>query len=382
MSERLSEQAILLTNWLEKIAYPLWSTKGFDSTSGLFHESLDRRFLPINGRRRSMVQARQIYFMSALVEAGLGPRETLKQKIQSSLLRYIEIYQRENGSFAFAVDDQELQTEGEDLYSQAFALFALARGFTLSKDPVLETAATKLLYYLTSERSLLAGGFSEVENSKVVCRSNPHMHLFEAAIEWLEASPSPHWTNLAALLLTHFKEKILSNRLMIAEEFDDQWQPILKSEGLFYFEPGHHYEWEWLIERYFDLSGNASENISGPLYEIANQFGLLPKSKIVVDQVWSNGRVKSASARFWPQCERIKAASYLAKSAENRLKASYTADCLSSVDSLIEYLKPLESGLWNDSRDSSGVMVVGVAKASSLYHIAGAIIELNRLVKP
>ena len=374
----------ILVEWFESIVYPIWSTKGFDPASGLFHENLTRTYEPINGTRRSMVQARQIYCLTALLELGTHSsraRSTeLKQKISSALARYIEVYQLESGAFSFGVDDRLVRNPGQDLYAQSFALFALARGFEISKDPVLEASALKLLNYLMTERLLANGGFSEIENGKSVCRSNPHMHLFEAAVEWLTVSKTDAWKNLNTLLYEHLEKKILNGRDMIAEEFDENWNPILNDEGAYFFEPGHHFEWAWLVARYADLSKTPVGELPAKLYASANRLGLQTGSEIVLDQVWSNGKVKAASARFWPQGERIKAAAYLARLSSTD-RDGYVRDCLRSTANMLDYLQPLDAGLWTDTRTAAGEMIYANAKGSSLYHIVGAIVELRSLAK-
>ncbi|RYZ65291.1 MAG: hypothetical protein EOP05_20815, partial [Proteobacteria bacterium] len=263
----------LLEEWFKNIASPIWQKKGWDSKSGLFHENLDRAYTPVNGMRRSMVQARQIYCLTALLELGVDQEQeaVLKQKIATAIDTYIRVYQNEDGSFAHAVDDNLQRRPETDLYAQSFAFFVLARGFGLLKDPKLETTAKKLLHYLQTERRLPQGGFSEIENGKAVCRSNPHMHLFEAAIEWMTFSKDPSWSEFGASLHQHFNEKILSDRKIIAEEFDDAWEPVLNADGSYFFEPGHHCEWAWLILRYADLAKVKATSLPKELFASSNQ---------------------------------------------------------------------------------------------------------------
>jgi mannose/cellobiose epimerase-like protein (N-acyl-D-glucosamine 2-epimerase family) len=380
MEKLLEAQSRLLNSWLLNTAFPLWFTKGFDATTQLFHENLDRDFQITNDTQRSMVQARQIYCVSAMIENGAEYSSAQKQQLAAALKIYVETFQRPNGAFAFSIASASPHTDS-DLYAQAFALFALARGYLILKDPQWEAAAVKLLSYLEKERRLPQGGYSEFEKGKVVCRSNPHMHLFEAAVEWMVASKDARWSEFSAELFSLFQEKILARQPMIGEEFDDHWEPIKNAEGAFFFEPGHHFEWAWLIARYAELTDPNLRKVSERLFAIGNGHGVLPHSETVVDQVWSNGKIKSSSARFWPQCERIKAASHLARKSKGPSKAHYERAALRSAANLADYLQPLDMGLWSDSRDASGAMVYGRSKASSLYHIAGAILEFEDLAK-
>jgi mannose/cellobiose epimerase-like protein (N-acyl-D-glucosamine 2-epimerase family) len=99
---------------------------------------------------------------------------------------------------------------------------------------------------------------------------------------------------------------------------------------------------------------------------LAEKFGVTnPSRALAFDEIWSDGRVHKRSSRFWPQCERIKAAVVLG---EGKI-----ADI--AMQALIENFLMLKEGLWKDTLLESGEYGDQPVKASSLYHIINAISE-------
>ena len=75
------------------------------------------------------------------------------------------------------------------------------------------------------------------------------------------------------------------------------------------------------------------------------------------------------SSRFWPQCERIKAAAQLGRAESAR----------AAMNALLRYFDTSVSGLWNDTWEENGTFDQRPVKSSSLYHIIGAISEFAKL---
>ena len=104
------------------------------------------------------------------------------------------------------------------------------------------------------------------------------------------------------------------------------------------------------------------------------------KNGIVYDEVWSGGKVKKASARFWPQGERVKAAVALGAVAPQGQKKAFAAAADEGMNHLFTYFEDHRPGLWGDVRNDSGVLEKNDSvKASSLYHIINAMSEYARL---
>ena len=97
---------------------------------------------------------------------------------------------RDDGHFHTAIDAQSRLPSGEfSLYESAFYLFALAKvhGSLADSYPIYDTAH-RFLDLLRDGWGKANGGFDESRPASVPLKSNPHMHLFEAALAWIEAT--------------------------------------------------------------------------------------------------------------------------------------------------------------------------------------------------
>jgi mannose/cellobiose epimerase-like protein (N-acyl-D-glucosamine 2-epimerase family) len=358
-------------HWLNAYAIPFWLKHGLELNLGGFVENISRDGSALPGPRRCMVQARQIYSMATAIRIGAGDPALLCEALASGTRLLTERYSQPDGSFRHSIDEAGSPKDATpDLYGQAFALFGLAEAFAQLGNPLLKARAVELLRYLRRERAVVGGGFTELENGGKVFRSNPHMHLFEAALAWLEYDPAePLWRALAdeilELALTRF---IDPTNGALAEYFDERWNRRLE-QGRYVYEPGHLCEWSWLMGRYQLLTGRDLGSVRITLFELAEATGLDSKRGTLIDQLWSDGSAKLRSSRFWPQCEWIKAAVQLGRSSSAR--AGMTA--------LLRYFDTPVNGLWNDTWEEGGAFDQRPVKSSSLYHIIGAISEFSKL---
>ena len=106
------------------------------------------------------------------------------------------------------------------------------------------------------------------------------------------------------------------------------------------------------------------------LITFADANGLDRKRGVAVNGIELDGSVADATARLWPQTERIRA--YLIDrhdGDEARLREA--------IDSLSRYFDTPLPGLWYENLAADGRFVVEAAPATSLYHIVGAISELG-----
>jgi mannose/cellobiose epimerase-like protein (N-acyl-D-glucosamine 2-epimerase family) len=354
-------------NWLTHDAIPLWQGSGIDWKDGGFFEALALEdATPLNQPKRALVQARQIYSFRVARDLGIVPAETARKIIAHGSDFLLKHYRLPTGEFIHSVekDGKPIKIIPE-LYTQAFALFGLAHAYAVDPQPEILIVAKALLKYLHSERRVPSGGFSEIQNGNTAYESNPHMHLFEAALSWMDVDPDPEWRKLADELLQLCLDKFL-NSGVIAEHFDAHWVP-LKTDGRFVFEPGHQYEWLWLMGRYEKHTGKDLLSVRKQLFDQCEKVSICPTRKVVFDEMWSDMTPKTKSSRFWTQCERIKAASSF-DSGEK------TVD--EAVQALLMFFETPKSGLWFDGCSESSEFSHQPAKASSLYHIIGAMGEL------
>lgn len=355
---------------------PLWHREGI-SPSGSFHESLAFDGRPNREEaRRAMVQARQLYSFRVALELLPARAHEFEAVIKNGTRALIRDYAQPRGDFAHTCDSQgRLLKATPELYTQAFGLFGLAQGQAIAPSVEIKAAAVRLRDYLGRERRLPSGGYSEIgPKGEILFQSNPHMHLFEAGLAWMEIDPDPRWlrfsTEVLELCLSRFIQPGFG---LLAEHFDENWSPV-RENGRFFFEPGHHFEWAWLMGRYQQMTGRDLSGVRKILMERAERHGIDPVRRAAWDQVWSDLTPKLRSSRFWPQCERAKAFSLAGRDGllDPKEAGLRTAEALRT---LFRYFDTRTPGLWNDTWSVEGHWLAANAKASSLYHIIGAISE-------
>nr|BFD60470.1 AGE family epimerase/isomerase [Bdellovibrio sp. CKG001] len=365
--------------WLSQEVLPLWITKGVDWQNGGFVESFSLDGEPQDVPRRSMVQARQIYSLRIAMELQLCDKEKALKAIELGATTLIKNYSLPSGAFIHSASkDGVAQNTTPDLYAQAFALFGLAHAYAVLPKTEYKERARQLVQYLYNERHLPQGGFTELTDKGVQYEANPHMHMFESAVAWMAIDKDPLWQRLADEILQLCLNKFIDAKSgTLAEHFNADWSPILEG-GRFVFEPGHQYEWAWLLGLYQGLTGKDLTAVREKLIALSEKHGVWPERKSVYDEVWSDLSSKQRSSRFWPQCERIKAV--LQMGLENTTqRAVYAKAADEAMATLFKFFETPQKGLWFDTWLESGEFKIQPAKASSLYHITGAINEYVRL---
>ncbi len=361
-SVSLADQAAWFRRWLTVSALPAWWALGADRERGGFHDALDADGRPLPGPRRSRVQTRQTWVYAQAGALGWpGPwREAVDHGAAYLTGRFV----RADGLHRTLVG--ESGAGGDDtafLYDQAFALLALA-----ARGGGHEAEACALLAAVQTAFAHPGGGFSESGPTRFA--SNPLMHLFEASLAWLEAGGrDPCWRALAQELADLACERLIDQATgAIAETYDADWRPDPASEVW----PGHQFEWAWLMLRWFDLSGDARARAAARRLYDASARGVLA-SGLTANAMDLGLRLTDRAARLWPQTERLKAALALARLADGPERAALEADALSAALALRRYLAHPTAGLWLDTIDAADAPAEGLALASSLYHLLGAV---------
>lgn len=369
-------------NWLRHDVLPLWSEFGFDPKTGGFVEAMSTSGKPLPNPRRALVQARQIYSFLTASKLKLIDEKKAHSLVVSGINYLIKNYQQPSGAFVHSINlDGSIHNGDTDLYTQAFALFALGCAYELTKDNNYRDQAIKLTNYLNSNRPALNGGYTEIKNHTFYYQSNPHMHLFEAALLWLENDPCDEWKTLAFDLCrlantTFFDAKTET----LCEHFTEGWEKEKTNEKptCFIFEPGHHYEWAWLFAWHQKLSRFDTRGIRHGLYSTAETYGV-NRDNLAVDEVYSDYSIRKSSSRFWPQCERIKAAVQLGLESPHAAQPVFAQAADDALTALFGYFNLPTKGLWQDVILETGEFSKQDPKGSSLYHIINAMYEYIKI---
>src|SRR5262245_29811464 len=362
-----------LHRWLVESAYPLWSTRGYDQLRGGFQERLSPTGEPLEEPRRARVQPRQVYAFACAPELGwTGPARDL---VSSGLKHYFERYRRPDGLFrTLSAPDGSVLDDRALLYDQAFALLGLAAATRFGRSEIdLEGEADRLrLIVMRILKRKDALGFDTGDPPELPFQSNPHMHLLEASLAWAQISSADHWLALAEeiveLALTHF---IDVKRGCLREFFDAEWKPVPGAQGRV-LEPGHHFEWAWLLLRWKGKDAERAHQTALALIRTAERHGV--REGFAINSLLDDFSAHDGSARLWPQTERLKANALAAQSTG---EAAYWGPAAEAAEQLERYLQTPHTGLWFDRWLSTREFVNEPAPASSFYHIVGAIAELG-----
>ncbi len=368
---RVCEQR--LVDWLLCQAYPIWSGPGIDGGNGGFQERLAEDGTALLEPRRARVQPRQIF--SFAQAPALGWRGDASGVVERGTAFFLRHYRRDDGLYRTLVaSDGSPLDNSVLLYDQAFALLGLgAARELLGPDPAIDEASSDLFEALYSHLKRVGPGFYSGLPARFPLLSNPHMHLFEATLAWCRISQDPGWRTLAdelgTLALTRFIDPATG---AVREEFDEAWSPRDDPAGR-RVEPGHQFEWAWLLLRWRGQAGSVAYRAALRLIEVGEQYGV--RHGFAVDEMDADLSIREPTARLWPQTERLKAH---ALAASITGEAPYWHSAAAAAESLLRYLDTPTAGLWYDRLRADGTFHRGPAPASSFYHIVTAIVVLRQ----
>jgi mannose-6-phosphate isomerase len=373
---RIDQQHAQLSSWLCDAAYPLWSTAGVDPAGG-FHERLAQNGRPLAEPRRSRVNPRQAYCFA--MAPALGWRGDSAGLIRHALGYFVSRYQRPDGLFRtlVAADGSTLDDRAL-LYDQAFALLAFNVAAASGESRAEYERQSLELHARVMKHMKLAGqGFATGVPASSPLQSNPHMHLFEAALAGCEVcSDNSVWKPLsdeiAELALNRFVD---SKTGALREFFDEHWNPAPGIPGRI-VEPGHQFEWAWLLLRWGGTKHARARDVALKLIEIGETHGV--RNGLATNSLLDDFSAHDAGARLWPQTERLKAAAIAARLTG---EAKYFSMAVAAADRLQRYLDCPVAGLWYDRIDPQGNIVDEPAPASSFYHLVAAIAEISALAR-
>jgi len=403
-----------LLNWLRNDALPLWENHGVDRTLGGYFETIvpAATGLGYESRgpiRRGRVVARQMFVFDT--GRRLGWQATQADPVRHGCEFLFSRMKRSDGLFHVAVDPKSAQPSGTfDLYEYAFYLFSLARvhGELAHEFPTHETAST-CLKLLRQGWGKSNGGFNESSPPSVPLKSNPHMHLLEAALAWIDATrdaraegtaeaPAPEaagaaapgaaaqteWLQLAAELCDLCLTRFIDARGAVREYFDEDWRPLQDDRGRI-VEPGHQFEWAWLLMQWAAVAQcppaqrQACRDAALRLVNLAESWGVDPVRGVAFNELWDDMTPKDASAKLWPQTERVKAWCAMLGGARSAEEVRRARDRLAhAISGMLRYLEFEAAGLWHEVLLPDGAFTREPCKASSFYHIVCAIETLDQ----
>lgn len=404
ISQSLIKQTQCLEKWMKDKALPFWSSVGINSANASVYERLDESGQPdLSVNMRSRVQSRQIFVFSCAQNMGWMDNSL---PIVAGIDNFLNMHARNQGDgYAHLLSpDGIIIDPKKDAYDFAFFILACAYRYKTYSDLHALDQTNRLVKYLESEFKDAPGGWMEGNYGCQYRRQNPHMHLFEAFLTCYEFTQDGKWLAKAGQIYTLFETTFFDHKFAVVREyFEDSWVLAPAPQGQI-VEPGHMFEWVWLLRWYQKLTGAPVDQYCDKLYEKALQLGLNKDNHLVYDEVTADGTVIKASKRLWPITELIKASIAQAEfHAEDT--SQFETHATAGIKTLFDfYLNKNVTGFSNrvgdmkihetistlidgytgsyvDQLDANNKVCAAHSPASTLYHIAMAAMVATNYLK-
>lgn len=363
--------------WLTESCFPLWAEHGV-SRAGLFPEalSLDHDELD-HDVTRVRVQARQTYCFAEAWRMG-WKRDTSARLVQAGVSTLTSRALAPTGLPGRTLNAEHgtLVDASADLYDTAFVLFALAEAADGPLAPAIPLAAARKILSALDRlvRDRAHGGYAEQLPAGPARLQNPHMHLLEACLSLHRADPGGGHLERAGELINLFETRFTAGPGgLLGERFKPDWSAP-EGEAAEIVEPGHQFEWVWLLHAWARLAQKPVPEAAMRLYTFAETT--LDAAGRTCQEVRRDGAPQDPSRRTWPQTEALKA--HLALF-ERRKDARFASAACRSFDVLMdEFLT--EDGGWIDHFSADGTALARNMPASTGYHVVLALAELIRVM--
>ena len=369
-----------IRTWIHDEALPLWIANGIKAGLGGPVE-----IFPINGELtavpaavRTRVVARQLYVFSHSHLMGVGGG--LDAAVQMFEFMTARAWTGADRGWCKTLthEGQPLDTS-QDLYDFSFCLFGLAWYFEASGDERALPYIRQTLAIIDRDFRHPSGrGFYHCLPASGPRQQNPHMHLIEAVLKLQTVAPDDLVERLAGQVARLFGDSFYSHKHdCLPEFFTEALEPIAEVNGAMRFEPGHQFEWAWILSQHERISGTNHSDLIRGLIASAERYGVCPDTGLTFNAVDSSGRVLDSGSRTWPNTERIKGWIALYESTG---RANWEA-VESSCAALFRYHlgQAPRSGLWSDEFSKEGKALATTIPASTLYHVLLAFSEVMRV---
>ncbi|MEE2525858.1 AGE family epimerase/isomerase [Hyphobacterium sp. HN65] len=347
-----------LRGWLWSHIMPAWARLAVDPSSGVLIEGLDLGGQPmLFADCRGRVAPRQLFSFARAKRLGWNPGNLADNVIESALAFLADKARSPKGGWAHAFNaDGSIANGARDLYDHAFIalagseLVALGerRGFALAEEAfeIIDTLFADPQY----------DGWYDPEIAPGEKLANPHMHLLEASLAYYEAVYDTASLRRIEKITTLFERWMFDPETgAMSEQFDADW---LRKAGS-RIEPGHCYEWAFLLHEAERLTGRDTASWQRRLVDYAETHGL--RSGLAVDTLGA----EPVSFRLWPQLERLRALTHVPRPGAD------VAEILGQI--IAYYLRPGPDHCWVDKLNVELEPDVSAVPASMVYHLMTAL---------
>ena len=359
----------------------LCATDGWDASRGRTRERLLNDLTPAPlGYRRGMVVGRQLFFFSHAYRLTADPvyRNCARCLFEDLAENF---WDEDQGGWYFSLGDDDPADTTKDLYGHAFIMFGLAHYLAIFGDDEALNWIGRTNEIVFDRFELPGGWFAPATTRDwshvgANLEQNPHMHLLEAYLSVYRATGDDAYLECAARIISVYTDFLRTPDLeKVLEHLDESGRPA-GEKGTF-IQPGHLYEWYWLVREYADIAGQpALKSESAPMIEWADRHCLDTDAGGMFDLVDASANILSDRKRIWPMTERIKA---LATLVRDEPAAERREALTGSIAFFLEkYCRA--DGSWHEYLTRDLQPDSGYLPLSTPYHVAMAALEVERLL--
>ncbi len=338
------------------VIVPLWQGPGWNADMALPYEALDAAHQPLPPQRyRAMACARQLYLFSSLIGV-VDNAEARAAALFRSLQRHF--HDAEHGGWFYSIDSQgKPLDQRKDLYTHAFILFACAHYWDKSREPLVESTLNAALEVI-GRRFATGDGLYEacLDRDWITLETgplqNPLMHLAEAFLATLAVREDPQTRQALSELCTAMHKRFIEPQQGVLME-----KPLGAVDN--WFEPGHQFEWYFLLESSPLLRGSKLHAALDRAFAFTEQQGVESDTGAVLAMLDPQGHGKDLTQRIWAQAEYLRALT---------LRPGSESAVLRQLQALQQRF--LHAGGWHECRDDQGEVSRKDMPSTTPYHLA------------
>ncbi|KJZ49194.1 AGE family epimerase/isomerase [Pseudomonas fluorescens] len=342
----------------QDVIVPLWQGPGWNADMALPYEALDAEHQPLPPQRyRAMACARQLYLFSSLI--GQVPAA---EERAAALFRSLQqhFHDAEHGGWFYSVDPQGAPLDQrKDLYTHAFILFACAHYWDKVREPLVESVLNAVLEVVAQRfasgdglyEASLGRDWSSLESGPL---QNPLMHLAEAFLATLSVRKDVAVQDALVELCTAMQKRFIDPQHGVLME-----KPLGGVDN--WFEPGHQFEWYFLLESSSLLRGSILHAALERAFAFTEQLGVDQQTGAVraMLDLTPDSPPRDATQRIWAQAEYLRALT---------LRPHSEAVVLRQLQALQQ--RSLHARGWYECRDENGDVTRQDMPSTTPYHLA------------
>ncbi|APC16199.1 N-acylglucosamine 2-epimerase [Pseudomonas frederiksbergensis] len=342
----------------QDVIVPLWQGPGWNAAMALPYEALDAEHRPLPPQRyRAMACARQLYLFASLI-GDVPAAEERAAALFRSLQRHF--HDAEHGGWFYSIDAHGAPLDQrKDLYTHAFILFACAHYWAKVREPLVASVLNAALE-VVAQRFATDDGLYEASLDRDWSSlntgplQNPLMHLAEAFLATLSVRDDTAVQTALVVLCDGMHKRFIhpDDGVMLEKPLGavDNW-----------FEPGHQFEWYFLLESSALLRGSTLHRSLSRAFSATEQQGVNQQTGAVRAMLDPNldGRPRDETQRIWAQAEYLRA-----------LTLRPDSEALIQRQLLALQQRFLHAGGWYECLDRDSAVSRGDMPSTTPYHLA------------